>query len=319
MKIIPIKLFADGYMVQPFAFGGEEGAEKFDPTVRYRSALTNYLIDTGKEVILVDTGMPDAFPEQVPDAKTPIYMGRKVNLYMDALKEAGYTPEQVSKILVTHKHADHTGVLAQFPDAEIYASEIEAASEELQPLPNVHAVKFTDGAYDVFEKSQTIAPGIHYIFAPGHTTGTSIVIVEDGGLYYMIHGDVTYTDEALYENKLSVVFEDVKAARHTLDLVRTFVSTHPTVYVSTHTPLGYENLEARRVVDLDHMPAPLPVKEIKAKEASGKYVCSVCGFVYDPAVGDPEHGIPAGTAFEDLPDDWTCPRCKQPKEKFERA
>ena len=319
MKIVPVKLFADGYMLQPFAFGGEEGTDKFDPTVRYRSALTNYVIDTGSEVILVDTGMPDAFPEQVPDEKTPIYMGRKVNTYVNALKEAGYAPDQVSRIYVTHKHADHTGALAQFPNAEIYASEVEAASDELKSLPNVHAVSFTDGPYDVFEKSQTIAPGIHYIFAPGHTTGNSIVIVEDQGLYYMIHGDVTYTDEALYENKLSVVFEDVKASRHTMDLVREFIRNHPTVYVSTHTPLGYENLEAKRVVDLDHMPEPRPVKDVEVKQASGKYVCSVCGYVYDPAVGDPEHGIPAGTAFEDLPDDWKCSRCRQPKDKFERA
>ena len=59
----------------------------------------------------------------------------------------------------------------------------------------------------------------------------------------MIHGDVTYTDEALYENKLSVVFEDKAAARDTLNQVREFIKNNPTVYVSTHTPLGYENLE----------------------------------------------------------------------------
>lgn len=47
-----------------------------------------------------------------------------------------------------------------------------------------------------------------------------------------------------------------------------------------------------------------------------KYVCSVCGYVYDPAVGDPDSGIPAGTAFEDLPDDWACPVCGVSKEDF---
>lgn len=47
-----------------------------------------------------------------------------------------------------------------------------------------------------------------------------------------------------------------------------------------------------------------------------KYVCNVCGFVYDPTVGDPDSGIPAGTAFEDLPDDWTCPVCGVSKEDF---
>nr|WP_073090734.1 rubredoxin [Selenomonas ruminantium] len=56
-----------------------------------------------------------------------------------------------------------------------------------------------------------------------------------------------------------------------------------------------------------------------AEEATGKYICSICGQVYDPAVGDPEHGIPAGTAFEDLTADWKCPRCKQSKDKFNKA
>ena len=57
---------------------------------------------------------------------------------------------------------------------------------------------------------------------------------------------------------------------------------HPTVYCGTHTPQGYE------------------------------YVCSICGYVYDPAEHD-------GVAFEDLPDDWKCPRCRQGKDKFNKA
>lgn len=47
-----------------------------------------------------------------------------------------------------------------------------------------------------------------------------------------------------------------------------------------------------------------------------KYVCEVCGWIYDPAVGDPEHGIKPGTSFEDLPDDWVCPECGVPKSMF---
>lgn len=42
-------------------------------------------------------------------------------------------------------------------------------------------------------------------------------------------------------------------------------------------------------------------------------------FIKTAAAGDPEHGIPAGTAFEDLPADWKCPRCKQSKDKFNKA
>ena len=47
-----------------------------------------------------------------------------------------------------------------------------------------------------------------------------------------------------------------------------------------------------------------------------KYVCDVCGYVYDPAVGDPDNGIAPGTAFEDLPADWACPLCGVGKDEF---
>ena len=47
-----------------------------------------------------------------------------------------------------------------------------------------------------------------------------------------------------------------------------------------------------------------------------KYVCTVCAWIYDPAVGDPDSGIAPGTAFEDIPEDWTCPICGVGKEDF---
>ena len=46
------------------------------------------------------------------------------------------------------------------------------------------------------------------------------------------------------------------------------------------------------------------------------YVCSACGYIYDPADGDPGGGVPPGTAFPDIPDDWTCPVCEVGKEAF---
>ena len=47
-----------------------------------------------------------------------------------------------------------------------------------------------------------------------------------------------------------------------------------------------------------------------------KYVCNVCGYVYDPAEGDPENGVSPGTSFDDVPDDWLCPVCGAPKSEF---
>lgn len=311
MQVKAVKFYDGGFMTQPFAFGGEDGVEKFDAKIKYRSSLQNFVIDTGDEVILVDTGLPADFPDIAVDEKTQIAFGEKISDYMTALKNLGYEPEKVSKILITHKHVDHTGMLKNFPNAKIYASREESKAEELK-FENIIPVDFTDGNYKNFDKCQKIADGVYYISAPGHTTGNSIVIVENDDVNYLIHGDVTYTDEALYENKLSVVFEDKIAARDTLNRVREFIKNNPTVYCSTHTPLGYENLENKKIVNLDKMPEPIPPKEILQKTATGKYICSICGYVYDPAEHD-------GVKFEDLPEDWKCPRCKQGKDKFNKA
>jgi rubredoxin len=48
-----------------------------------------------------------------------------------------------------------------------------------------------------------------------------------------------------------------------------------------------------------------------------KYECQICGYIYDPAVGDPDNGVPPGTPFEKLPDGWTCPQCGAEKDQFE--
>ncbi len=50
----------------------------------------------------------------------------------------------------------------------------------------------------------------------------------------------------------------------------------------------------------------------------GKYVCSICGYIYDEATGIPEAGIAPGTKWEDLPDDWGCPICGATKAEFEK-
>lgn len=50
-----------------------------------------------------------------------------------------------------------------------------------------------------------------------------------------------------------------------------------------------------------------------------KWEYSVCRYIYDPAVGDPDSGIAPDTAFEDIPDDWVCPECDADKDMFEKV
>lgn len=247
MKIKAIKMFDNGFMNQTFAFGGE-GKECTDEQIIYRSSLQNFLIDMDGEVILVDTGMPKEFVAPPKKLGAPLYMGEKVNDFMDAFTELGYKPEQVTKILITHKHPDHTGVIELFPKAKIYISPEDADAMKLDG-DNIIRSEYKE-SYKNFPRAEKVADGVWFIEAKGHTKGNSIIIAEMDGLYYMMHGDVTYCDAALKANKLSIVFEDQAAARETLDRVREFIKQNPTVYLSTHCPEGYENLEMKRVMTL---------------------------------------------------------------------
>ena len=244
-----VRMYDHGFMNQQFAFGGEEGKEMFDEQIIYRSSLQNFLIDMGDEVILVDTGFQNDFAAPAKKLGGPLYMGDKVNDYMKSFAELGYKPEQVTKILITHKHPDHTGALQYFPNAKVYISPEDADAMKLPVGGNIIRAEYKE-SYKNFPRAEKIADGLWFIEAKGHTKGNSIVILEHDDLYYMFHGDVTYCDAALKANKLSIIFEDMAAARETLDRVRQFIKDNPTVYLSTHCPEGYENLEMKRVMKL---------------------------------------------------------------------
>ena len=240
MEIKTVRLFEGGSFNEEFLFGGENKADG-RKDVMYPGSLQNFLIDTGSEVILVDTGFP---------AGSEFKGYTKILDYVPALEALGYKPEQVSKILVTHKHGDHSGSIGCFPNAKIYIGPEDADAMKLTG-ENIIRATYPDGPYHNFLESQKIADGVYFIKARGHTKGNSIVIAEKDGVYYMMHGDVTYVDAALHANKLSIVFEDLPAARETLDRVREFVRNNPTIYLSTHTPEGVSNLEGKVIMKLD--------------------------------------------------------------------
>ena len=61
----------------------------------------------------------------------------------------------------------------------------------------------------------------------------------------------------------------------------------------------------------------MPTNTLREEAIMKKWECQVCGYIYDPAKGDPDNGVPPGTAFENLPDDWVCPECGAGKDEFE--
>ena len=58
--------------------------------------------------------------------------------------------------------------------------------------------------------------------------------------------------------------------------------------------------------------------QCKRRGIMAKYKCTVCGYIYDPAAGDPDNGVKPGTPFEKLPDSWVCPECGVGKDMFEK-
>jgi len=249
MRILPLEFYRNGEMTEAFALGGTLAEDAIDKTKSYPSSLQNYLIDTGSEIILVDTGLP---VETKPMERKPgqmLYMGDKVADFTTALKNTGYKPEDISKVIITHKHPDHSGEIRLFSHADIFISRIEADAMKLDGS-NIQRIDFKDGAYKNFPESKEIAEHIHMLPAYGHTNGNSIVIAELDGLYFMIHGDITYTDEALRRNHLSVVFENKDSAKESLEKVRRFISENDTVYLSTHTPEALKSLENKTIMKL---------------------------------------------------------------------
>ena len=100
------------------------GTSHGDPTLEHFCSSTlletqgrYYLIDAGEEVILVDNGLPAGTPEEVPDEDSIAFTGKDICSYMEAFAALGYKPEQVTRILLTHRHSDHSGEIRSFPNS----------------------------------------------------------------------------------------------------------------------------------------------------------------------------------------------------------
>lgn len=110
------------------------------------------------------------------------------------------------------------------------------------------------------------------------------------------------------------VIQEVEMATHTIFIARVTGAE----ITSQQAPMTYAYYH---LVKKGKAPKTAPTyleEEMKTMANSDKYVCTVCGYVYDPELGDSDGGIAPGTPFEDIPDDWVCPVCGVGKDQFEK-
>jgi glyoxylase-like metal-dependent hydrolase (beta-lactamase superfamily II) len=185
------------------------------------TSVNAYLVNTGSQLVLVDTGAAGLF-------------GPTLGQLHANLKAAGYQPEQVDAIVITHMHGDHVGGLIQdgkvaFPNATVYADQhdadfwlstanLEKATKEMKGFflgaqtslnPYVSA-----GRFKGFNGDTEIVPGVRAIAAPGHTPGHSLYAIESKGQKLVLWGDLMHVAAVQFpQPEVTISFDtDSKAA-----------------------------------------------------------------------------------------------------------
>lgn len=186
-----------------------------------QTAVNAYLINTGKQLLLVDTGAATAF-------------GPTLGQVLHNLKAAGYAPEQVDAVLLTHLHADHVaGLLGAdgkpvFPNATVHAAKADAdfwlpaealakADEGAKPFFQMAqsrtAPYIAAGRWKLFSDDAEIAPGITAQALPGHTPGHSGFLLASGQSKLLIWGDIIHNAATQFANPDIAIAFDIDPAQ----------------------------------------------------------------------------------------------------------
>lgn len=185
------------------------------------SSVNAFLINTGSKLVLVDTGAGNLF-------------GPTLGKLQASLKAAGYQPEQIDAVLITHLHPDHLGGLVAgdklaFPNATVHLAKAEAdfwtnaenakkapadAQSGFQQATAMLTPYTTAGKLKPFEGDTELVPGIKAINTPGHTAGHSVYSVESKGQKLVLWGDLMHIAAVQFPDpSVTIQFDnDSKAA-----------------------------------------------------------------------------------------------------------
>lgn len=215
------------------------------------TSINAYLVNTGKRLVLIDTGAGASF-------------GTHGGHLADSIRAAGYRPEDVDTVLLTHIHGDHSNGLtidgkAVLPNAEVVVAKHEAdawldpANRTKVRPDSVHVIDEALAAFApyrqagrvrTFDGPVEVVPGIRAVPAPGHTPGHTVYEVTAGGQTMRFVGDTLHAkDVQMAEPQVTIQFdEDSNAARRQREALFADAAARGIIVAAAHTPfpgLGY--------------------------------------------------------------------------------
>jgi len=196
----------------------ERDIARDDLTFPVQGSINAFLVNTGSKLILIDTG-------------AGVLYGDCCGHLLSNLRAAGYQPEQVDEVLLTHLHKDHVGGVIldgkmAFPNAVLRASQadvdywLNSANKSTAPAflgsffdaavasvaPYVAA-----GRFKPFAGNQQLEPGIYTVAAPGHTPGHSTYLIQSGSQTLLVWGDIIHVASIQLQNPMASVEYDTDA------------------------------------------------------------------------------------------------------------
>jgi flavin reductase (DIM6/NTAB) family NADH-FMN oxidoreductase RutF/rubredoxin len=208
------------------------------------------------------------------------YNGQIANAVFQATSEPATIAISVNKKNLTHKYINKSKVFS------LTILTIEA------PLTFIGKFGFKSGRdIDKFKDTNYEIGKINAPIIKDYANGcieTEVINKIDVGTHTVFIGNVV--DAMLFDEKESMTYEYYHKVKGGFS-----PKTAPTYYKEFDKP-----------------------KKEKEEKKMDKYICDVCGYIYDPEKGDPDNGVPAGTSFDDVPDDWVCPVCGAGKGSFSK-
>ncbi len=233
-------------------------------TEKVPTSVTGFLITPGSKLVLIDTGAASLF-------------GPTLGHLAANLKAAGYQPEQVDEIYITHMHTDHVGGLMAgdklvFPNATVRADQKDAdfwLSKEVMEKAPAEMRQFFQGAmaslnpyvsagkFKPFDGNTTLVPGIKAIAAHGHTPGHTVYQVESQGRKLLFWGDLMHVASVQFPDpKVTIAFDvDSKAAAAERRKIFAETARERTLVAGAHLPFpGLGQLRAEGKSGYSWMP-----------------------------------------------------------------